>query len=124
MEYPQIKRVIEVIAALRHPNTGCLWDLKQDHKSLLKYLIEESYEYVHAVEIGDYKKMEEEMGDVLLQVLLNTKIASEGNSFDIESVAKTLADKMIYRHPQVFQYKTLAKNSYEVGANWKKLNKK
>lgn len=124
MEYPQIKRAIEVIAALRHPDSGCPWDLKQDHKSLLKYLIEESYEYVHAVEIEDYKKMEEEMGDVLLQILLHSKIASESNHFDIESVAKTLADKMIYRHPHVFEDQTLAKNSDEVVANWEELKQK
>ena len=103
MEYPELKRAIEVIAKLRHPTEGCPWDLKQDHKSLLKYLIEESYEFLHATENDDNTKMEEEIEDVLLQVLLHAQIASETKKFDIESVAKVLADKMIFRHPNVFK---------------------
>jgi MazG family protein len=102
MEYPQIKRVIDVIKQLRDPKTGCPWDLKQNHKSLIKYLIEESYEYKFATENSDYSEMENELGDVFLQVLLHSQIASEGNHFDLESVSKTLADKMIRRHPHVF----------------------
>lgn len=124
MEYPQIKRAIEVIAALRHPETGCPWDLEQTHKSLLKYLIEESYEFVHAVESENFKKMEEEIGDVLLQVLLHSKIASESSQFDIESVAKTLADKMIHRHPHVFHDKSLAQTPQEVMDNWEQIKQK
>lgn len=124
MEYPQLKRAIETIAKLRDPQNGCPWDLEQTHNTLLKYLIEEAYEFIHATESGDKGKMEEEIGDVLLQVLLHSKIASETNSFDIESVAKKLADKMIYRHPHVFEDKNLAKTSKEVTQNWEKLKKK
>lgn len=124
MEYPQVKRAIEVISKLRDPENGCPWDLKQTHKSLLKYLIEESYEYVHAVETENYSKMEEEIGDVLLQVLLHSEIASETKKFDIESAAKRLADKMIYRHPHVFKDKTLADTPEEVMKNWEELKQK
>lgn len=121
MEYPQLKRVIDVIAKLRDPQNGCPWDLEQTHSSLLKYLIEESYEYVHAVEENNIDKMQEELGDVLLQVLLHSKIASESKHFDIESVSKTLADKMIQRHPHVFKDKNLASNSDEVRKNWEEI---
>jgi MazG family protein len=124
MEYPQLKRAIEVIAKLRDPQDGCPWDLKQDHQSLLKYLVEESYEYLHSVESGDTKKMEEELGDVLLQILLHSQIASESNYFDIESVAKTLADKMIHRHPHVFKDKSLASSAEDVRSNWEELKQK
>ncbi len=124
MEYPEFKRLVDVIAKLRHPIDGCPWDLKQTNKSLLKYLIEESYEFLHAVESNDEKKMEDELGDVLLQVLLHSQIASERNSFSIESVSKTLADKMIKRHPHVFEDKSLAKDAEEVSKNWEKIKSK
>ena len=124
MEYPQLKRAIDVISKLRDPEAGCPWDLKQTHQSLLKYLVEESYEYLHAVETNDSAKMEEELGDVLLQVLLHAQIASERNRFDIESVAKNLADKMIHRHPHVFKDKNLALSAEEVRKNWDELKQK
>lgn len=123
MEYPQLRRAIEVISKLRDPESGCPWDLEQDHKSLLKYLVEESYEYIHAVELADIPKMQEELGDVLLQVLLHSQIASESNHFDIESVSKTLADKIIRRHPHVFQDSSIASNSEEVKKNWEEIKK-
>jgi MazG family protein len=121
MEYPELKRAIEVIAKLRHPTEGCPWDLKQTHSTLLKYLIEESYEFVHATELDDSEKMCEEIGDVLLQVLLHSQIASETNKFDIEKVAKTLADKMIYRHPHVFKDPSKGRSEEEIVKNWKAL---
>lgn len=122
-EYPQIKRIIEIVAKLRHPQDGCPWDLKQDHKSLLKYLVEESYEYINAVENVDYKNMEEELGDVFLQVLLHSQIASESGHFDLESVSQKLAEKMIRRHPHVFEKKEEGLTSEEVLVNWEKIKK-
>ncbi len=124
MQYRQIQRVIEVIKALRDPNTGCPWDLEQNYESLLKYLIEESYEYIEAVENGDTSHMEEELGDVFLQVLLHAQIASESGHFNLESVAEKLADKMIFRHPHVFKDPNLATNSEEVAKNWQSLKEK
>ena len=121
MEYPQVKRAIETIKALHQPGTGCPWDLEQSHKSLVKYLIEETYEFVHAVETSDPKKMEEEIGDVLLQVLHHGEIATRTNSFDIESIAKTMADKMIRRHPHVFQDQSIALDVKTVKENWDKI---
>lgn len=124
MNYPNLEKAIDVIAKLRDPKTGCPWDLNQTHTSLLKYLIEESYEYIQAVEENEPKAMEEELGDVLLQVLLHSKIASQSGLFDIDSVAKKLAEKMIYRHPHVFEDKSMVLNESEVLDNWKKLKEK
>jgi len=124
MNYPELEKCIAVVKALRHPKTGCPWDLEQTHATLLKYLIEESYEYKEAVEMGDPKLMEEEIGDVLLQVLLHSTIASEKNHFNIESVAKTLADKLIRRHPHVFESGKSGISTDEVIENWKEIKKK
>ena len=123
MQYPNLEKAIEVIAKLRDPKNGCPWDLEQDHKSLLKYLIEESYEYLHAVEEKNSAHMEEELGDVLLQVLLHSQIASESNKFNIDSVAKVLSDKMILRHPHVFKDKDTTLTSEEVLVNWNEIKK-
>lgn len=123
-EYPQIVKIIEVIRKLRDPKDGCPWDLKQTHESLLKYLVEESYEYIHAVEENDPEKMQEELGDVFLQVLLNAQIAEDNGLFNLEDVAKTLSEKMIRRHPHVFKDKSLATTSEEVLKNWDEIKKK
>lgn len=125
MDNSQLIRVIEVVKKLRDPNNGCPWDLKQTHQSLLKWLVEESYEYIHAVSLKDNKKMEEELGDVLLQVLLHAQIASESGDFNLESVSKVLADKMIYRHPHVFEESENSNLTPEqVTKKWDELKKK
>jgi MazG family protein len=108
----------DVIKDLRHPTDGCPWDLKQTHESLLKHLVEETYEYIEAVELKDPKKMEEELGDVLLQVVLHSQLASEKNLFDIESVSKVLREKLIRRHPHVFENKNVQIDADEVLMNW------
>lgn len=118
MAYPELERCIAVIQKLRHPTEGCPWDLEQTHQTLLKYLIEESYEFIEATESRDPKHMEEELGDVLLQVLLHSTIASETKSFDLESVAKTLADKIVRRHPHVFKNAGQEISKDEVISNW------
>jgi MazG family protein len=123
MEYPELERCIKTIQKLRDPHGGCPWDLEQTHESLLKYLLEESYEFIEAVELGKPKLMEEELGDVLLQVLLHSTIASESAKFNLESVAKTLADKIIRRHPHVFGDVKVS-GSDDVVANWKEIKEK
>ena len=123
MNHPELIRCIEVIARLRHPTKGCPWDLEQTHETLLKYLIEESYEFIEATELKDSKMMEEELGDVLLQILLHSKIAAETKTFNLESVAKTLADKIIRRHPHVFGDEIGELSSEQVVANWKEIKK-
>ena len=122
MSYPELQRAIEVVNKLRHPTDGCPWDLEQTHQSLLKYLIEESYEFIEAVEKQDPKMMEEELGDILMQVLLHAKVGSESKSFDLESVSKRIADKLIERHPHVFgDLQKQGITSQEVLVNWEKI---
>lgn len=89
------------MARLRSPG-GCPWDLKQTHQSLLKYLREESQEVVVAVRKKDWDNLEEELGDVLLQILFHSRIAEERGAFTIENVIDTLNRKLIRRHPHVF----------------------
>lgn len=120
MDRPELERCIEVVKSLRHPQTGCPWDLKQNHATLLKYLIEEAYEFVEAVEKKDPRLMEEELGDVLFQVLLHATIAEENKSFSLESSAKHLADKLIRRHPHVFSTNDQLTPD-QVVANWEKI---
>jgi MazG family protein len=120
----QLTRVIDVIKQLRDPEKGCPWDLKQTHTSLLKNLIEESYEFLHAVEENDQEAMKEELGDVLLQVLLHSRIAEQNSSFTLEDVAQTLADKLVFRHPHIFGDMENNLSSDQVLDNWQELKKK
>jgi len=125
MNYPQLERCIDVVKKLRHPTEGCPWDLKQTYETLLPYLIEESYEYIHATSQKNPKAMEEELGDVFLQILLHSTIAEQKKDFNIESVAKTLADKLIERHPHVFKDNNAqAISSEQVIENWQKIKQK
>jgi XTP/dITP diphosphohydrolase len=103
---------------LRSPG-GCPWDAEQDHLSLLKFLLEESYEFIEAVEDHDRDAMQEELGDLLLQVYFHSRMAEEDRKqpFDIEDVAKGVADKLIRRHPHVFS-DTVVGSSSEVLENW------
>ena len=105
---------------LRSPG-GCPWDAEQDHASLLKYLLEESYEFIESVEVNDKSAMQEELGDLLLQVYFHSRIAEEHEStpFNIEDVAKGIADKLELRHPHVFGDKKDL-SSDQVLENWEK----
>jgi tetrapyrrole methylase family protein/MazG family protein len=110
---------VRVIAVLRGPD-GCPWDRVQTHSSLRKNMIEEAYEAVEAIETGDIAELREELGDVLLQVVLHAQIASEDGSFDIDDVARTITAKIVHRHPHIFADAT-AGTSDEVLANWDKI---
>ena len=92
---------VEVVARLRAPD-GCVWDRAQTHESLKKYLIEETQEALDAIDSGDLDNLCEELGDVLLQIVLHAQIASEDGRFDINDVIQGISDKMIRRHPWVF----------------------
>lgn len=101
MKYPQIERLIEIVATLRSEN-GCQWDREQTHQSLRPNMLEEAYEAVDAIDDNNIPNLREELGDVLLQVVLHAQIAKDNGEFDIEDVAKELSDKLIHRHPHVF----------------------
>lgn len=119
MNYPQLERLIDIVKTLRSEN-GCAWDREQTHYSLKKNMIEEAYEAVDAIEDGDAKHLQEELGDVLLQVVLHSQIAKEANEFTIEDVAKGLADKLVHRHPHVFG-DTKVSSTKDILDNWDKL---
>ena len=101
MNYKNLEELIEVIRRLRAPD-GCPWDREQTHSSLRPNMIEEAYAAVDAIDDNDMPHLREELGDVLLQVLLHSQIAKEEGAFDIEDVAKELKEKLIHRHPHVF----------------------
>ena len=121
VNYPQLERLIEIIAVLRGEN-GCQWDREQTHKSLKPNMLEEAYEAVDAIETGNKDCIKEELGDVLLQVVLHSQIAKDEKEFDIEDVAKCIADKLIHRHPHVFG-DVKVESTEEILDNWDKLKK-
>ena len=118
--HPELDALIAVMARLRGED-GCAWDREQSHESLLKYLIEESPEFIDAVESGDRTHMIEELGDVLYQVLFHADLgaADPDFPFTIEDVARVAREKMVGRHPHVFGDVT-ADTADEVVANWEK----
>lgn len=97
-----IDRLISIMAALRAPDTGCPWDLKQDFSTIAPYTIEEAYEVADAIQRGDMDELKDELGDLLLQVVFHARMAEESGNFVFEDVAGAIADKMIRRHPHVF----------------------
>ena len=114
--------LVETFAILRGPN-GCPWDKKQTHESLIKNLREESEELIAAIEKKDPENMKEELGDVLLQVLLHAQIAKEEGLFSIDDVIQALHDKLHYRHPHVFG-DVKAQSPEEALAVWKEMKRK
>ncbi|MBS4193419.1 nucleoside triphosphate pyrophosphohydrolase [Bacillus sp. FJAT-49705] len=114
--YKNFSKLREIIAELRGPN-GCPWDKKQTHESLKKYLIEEAYELIEAINEEDIDHMIEELGDVLLQVLLHAQIGEDDGFFSIEDVIEGLSEKMVRRHPHVFGDIT-AETEEDVLKNW------
>ncbi|MCB4393938.1 nucleoside triphosphate pyrophosphohydrolase [Synechococcus sp. HB1133] len=97
-----LQRLIEVVAQLRDPTTGCPWDLEQTHTSLVPYVLEEAHEVADAIRHGDDNHLKDELGDLLLQVVLHAQIAEEEQRFDLDTIADGISDKMIRRHPHVF----------------------
>lgn len=116
----EVLRLIEVMNTLRSPD-GCPWDAEQTHASLVQYLIEETYETVDAIDAGDRDALIEELGDILLQVVFHSRIGEEAaQPWNIDDVARGIADKLIRRHPHVFG-DTKADTSAAVEANWQAL---
>lgn len=114
-----IDHLIEVMRRLRDPQTGCPWDIKQNFATVAPYTLEETYEFLEAVELGDTQAMKEELGDVLFQVAFHAQMGAEAGLFDFDSVARDCADKMIDRHPHVFGERAV-NGAGEVLDNWEK----
>lgn len=119
--YKEFAKLREIIAELRGPN-GCPWDKKQTHQSLKKYLIEEAYELIEAINNDDIDHMIEELGDVLLQVMLHAQIGEDEGFFSIDDIVESISAKMIRRHPHVFG-DTVAENVETVLQNWEQIKK-
>ena len=112
----QLERLLEIMRRLRSPE-GCPWDQKQSSDSIKMYAIEEAYELVEAIENGSVSELEEELGDLLLQVVFHAQIQSEAGLFDFEDVARGISEKLVRRHPHVFGH-TAVSGADEVLTNW------
>lgn len=114
-----LDELIKTVEILRSPN-GCEWDREQTHQTIRQNMLEEAYEAVEAIDENNSEHLKEELGDVLLQVVLHSQIAKDNKEFNIQDVAKMLNDKLIHRHPHVFgNIKT--NDTKEILANWEKL---
>jgi len=115
-----LDKLIQVVAQLRSPDGGCPWDLAQTPQSLIPYITEEAYEVVDALHSEKKEAITEELGDLLLQVILQSQIAQEKGDFSLEEVAQTITAKLIRRHPHVFADVKVA-NETDVHHNWEKI---
>lgn len=116
-----MKRLIDIVARLRSPG-GCPWDRKQTHSSLIPYLLEETWEVISEIEQENTgAPLKEELGDLLLQIVLHAQIASENGCFSIEDVVNAISDKMVQRHPHVFQKNRDDLNDQELRQQWNRI---
>ncbi len=118
---PAIEELLKIMARLRSP-TGCPWDREQDHRSLRWHAVEEVYELVDAIESNDDHELEEELGDLLLQVVFHCQLAKERGAFDFNQVTRRISEKLVRRHPHVFG-KVKVKDVDQVWANWEKIKR-
>ena len=115
-----LQNLIDVVAKLRSPEGGCPWDLEQTPETLIPYIIEEAYEVVDAIRSGDQKAIADELGDLLLQVILQAQIAGESNQFSLAEIANNITEKLIRRHPHVFG-EVEVNSVEEVRQNWEEI---
>ena len=116
----KINKLLEVVSDLRDPINGCPWDQKQTHLSLIPYVLEEAYEVAQAIRERDHNELKEELGDLLLQIILHAQIAREQNLFDINDVIDIITEKLIRRHPHIFKKKAIV-SMKEVEDSWEKI---
>jgi uncharacterized protein YabN with tetrapyrrole methylase and pyrophosphatase domain len=116
-----IDELLKVMAKLRSPK-GCPWDREQDHQSLRWHAVEEVYELLDAIEARDDHELEEELGDLLLQVVFHCQLAKERGAFDFDKVARRITDKLVRRHPHVFG-NVKVRNVDQVWTNWEKIKR-
>ena len=118
--HPEFDKFVETVAKLRSPDGGCAWNRAQTHTSIGDYMIEEAYEALDAIQANDANHLREELGDVLLQVVLHSQIAADEGEFTIDDVCATIDEKMIRRHPHVFGG-VRADNANEVADLWEQV---
>ena len=122
-----LEDIVKVVKKLRNPKNGCPWDIKQTSKSLSKYTLEEAYEVIEAIEKGDFSELEDELGDLLLQVIYHSVIAEEKKKFTINKVIEKSIKKMTIRHPHIFLKDNSIKSIEDVNDFWeyqKKIERK
>ena len=119
-----LQDIIDVVQQLRHPKKGCPWDIEQTSKTLSKYTLEEAYEVVDAIEKNDYSELEDELGDLLLQVIYHSVIAAEKKKFNIFNVIEKSVQKMRSRHPHIFLKDSSIKSIEDVNNFWELQKKK
>ena len=117
-----IQKLVDVMFKLRAPD-GCPWDKEQDHDTLKRFLIEESYEVIEAIENKDFEHLKEELGDLLLQVVFHAQVANESKLFTFQDVIDGIYNKLIRRHPHVFK-DALVNNSRDVEVQWEDIKRK
>lgn len=120
MSETSIEKLLELMRQLRDPDNGCEWDKKQTFESLLPYLDEEAKEVAEAIKNKDYINLKEELGDLLLQIIFHSEIAKEKKLFSFNDVINTLSEKLIRRHPYVFDFKRKHTASEQVKM-WKQI---
>lgn len=118
-KFVELKKIFEIL----HSPKGCLWDKKQTHDSLIPYLREETREFIQTIKSKNYRHMKEELGDILLQVMFHSQLASKTNKFDVEDVIDTLIRKLKRRHPHVFG-SVKVKSAKEIIRNWNRIKSK
>lgn len=116
----EFDELVSIIARLRDPQNGCPWDIKQTHESLIPNSIEELYETIEAIEIKDFSHLCEELGDLMLHVVMQAQIASEANHFNMKDILNKINEKLIRRHPHVFG-ETKIEGSESVKMNWERI---
>ena len=117
-KHKKLSDLVDVVKRLRNPKNGCPWDIQQTSKSLAKYTLEEAYEVIEAIESNNYRELEGELGDLLLQVIYHSIIAAEKNKFSIEDVIDTSVKKMKSRHPHIFMRDESIKTVQDVNEFW------
>ena len=117
-KHKKLSDLVDVVKRLRNPKNGCPWDIQQTSKSLAKYTLEEAYEVIEAIESNNYRELEGELGDLLLQVIYHSIIAAEKKKFSIEDVIDTSVKKMKSRHPHIFMRNESIKTVQDVNEFW------
>ena len=116
-----LPRLLEIMRRLRDPENGCPWDIEQDFASIAPYTIEEAYEVADAIERKAWDELEDELGDLLLQTVYHTQMGHEAGLFSFDSVANRISDKMVARHPHVFEDESRDKSAEQQTRDWEKI---
>jgi ATP diphosphatase len=118
---PQLERLLRIMRTLRDPEGGCPWDLQQSFASLAPYTLEEACEVVEALERGTLDELRDELGDLLFQIVFLAQLADEEGRFDFEAVARSISDKLVHRHPHVFDKQPGVEESRDLKQQWESL---